>query len=95
MASGAKRGWEFVRIAEVMYDYRVRSDSLVRACEEPENHSRLVRYLVTKHRDLYAAYLPEILAAKELDLARERAEIARMKSSASGRAGTCTCGSDA
>jgi glycosyltransferase involved in cell wall biosynthesis len=77
----AKRGWEFVRIAEVMLDYRVRSDSLVRACQVPENHSRLVHYLVAKHRDLYAAHLPEVLAAKELDLVRTRAELADIRRS--------------
>ena len=54
----AKRGWEFVHIAEVMFDYLVRSDSLVRACQLPENHSRLVHYLVAKHRDLYAPISP-------------------------------------
>ncbi len=70
----AKRGWEFVRIAEVVLDYRVRLDAMSQTCKVPENHSRLVRYLATKHRDLYAAYLPEILAAKELAVAGESRE---------------------
>ena len=90
----AKRGWEFVRIGEVVLDYRVRPDSMLRACTVPENHSRLVRYLATKHRDLYAAYLPEILAAKELSAAsasRERAscqeELARIKVELNGALG--------
>jgi len=58
----AERGWGFVRVPEVMLDYRVRSDSMVRACRIPENHRRLVAYLAMKHRDFYAAHLPEILA---------------------------------
>ncbi len=58
----AKRGWGFVRIPEIMLDYRVRSDSMVRACRIPENHRRLVGYLAMKHRDFYVAHLPEILA---------------------------------
>ena len=82
----AKRGWEFVRIPEVVLDYRVRSDSMARTCQVPENHSRLVYYLVAKHRDLYAAYLPEVLAAKEVELARGSQHlqdtIVRMKASA-------------
>ena len=41
----AKRGWEFVRIPEVMLDYRVRSDSVLRTCLTPANHRRLVSTL--------------------------------------------------
>jgi hypothetical protein len=81
----AKRGWGFVRIPEVMLDYRVRSDSMVRACWIPANHRRLVGYLTTKHRDFYVAHLPEILA-----LARRSADLEttfrNMKASAFWRA---------
>jgi hypothetical protein len=41
----AKRGWEFVRIPEVMLDYQVRSDSVLRTCLIPANHRRLVSTL--------------------------------------------------
>ena len=41
----AKRGWEFVRIPEVMLDYLVRSDSVLRTCLIPANHRRLVSTL--------------------------------------------------
>jgi hypothetical protein len=73
----AKRGWEFLRIAEVVLDYRVRLDSMSERCRVPETLSRLVRYIAAKHQDLYAAYLPEVLAAKELLAASEARERAR------------------
>ncbi len=81
----AKRGWGFVRIPEIMLAYRVRSDSMVRACRIPENHRRLVGYLAMKHRDFYAAHLPEILALARRSEHLE-ATFQRMKASAFWRA---------
>jgi glycosyltransferase involved in cell wall biosynthesis len=81
----AKRGWGFVRIPEVMLDYRVRSDSMVRTCRIPENHRRLVSYLAMKHRDFYAAHLPEILALARRS-ERLEATFRNMKASAFWRA---------
>jgi glycosyltransferase involved in cell wall biosynthesis len=81
----AKRGWQFVRIPEVMLDYRVRSDSMVRMCRIPTNHRRLVGYLAIKHRDFYAAHLPEILAMARRTVHLE-ATLDKMKASTFWRA---------
>jgi glycosyltransferase involved in cell wall biosynthesis len=74
----AKRGWQFAHVAEVMLEYRVRPDSMARRCDIPEHHSRLVRYLALKHRDVYATYLPEVLAAHALTAAGDRAQASRL-----------------
>ena len=81
----AKRGWQFVRIPEVMLDYRVRSDSMVRMCRIPTNHRRLVAYLAIKHRDFYAAHLPEILTMARRTVHLE-ATLDKMKASTFWRA---------
>jgi septal ring factor EnvC (AmiA/AmiB activator) len=64
----------------VMYDYRVRSDSMVQACKTPENQKRLVQYISAKHRDLYSEYLPEVIADKEYSLFREMAKTQELRS---------------
>ncbi len=62
----AEQGGQFYHLAEVAFDYRIRSDSMVQACKIPTNQSRLVKYIATKHQKLYTDYLPEVLGEKEL-----------------------------
>ncbi len=62
----ASQGGGFYHLPEVAFDYRVRSDSMVQACKIPQNQSRLVEYIATKHRRLYTEYLPQVLGQKEL-----------------------------
>ncbi|MFB2833547.1 glycosyltransferase [Floridanema evergladense] len=68
----ATQGWKFYHIPEVMFDYRVREDSMVSFCRIPENHEKLVRYISTKHLDIYKSNFANILAQKDADLLRER-----------------------
>jgi len=68
----AGRGWQFARIPAVVFDYRVRSDSMVARCKQPENQQKLVRYLCQKHQALYAQFLPDLLAEKEFLWFREQ-----------------------
>lgn len=51
----AAKGWEFYRIPEVMFSYRVRSGSMVSTCRIPAKRFQLVSYICAKHRDLYLA----------------------------------------
>lgn len=74
-----QRGWKFHHINQVMYDYRVRSDSMVQACKTPENQRRLVHYITDKHRQLYQQYLPEVIADKEYNLFREMAKTQELR----------------
>jgi glycosyltransferase involved in cell wall biosynthesis len=68
-----EKGWEFVRIPEVLFDYRVRAHSMVSACNEPEIRQKLVNQLIDKHQPLYAACWPDLLISRELTtLAYER-----------------------
>ncbi|MFB2936404.1 glycosyltransferase [Aerosakkonemataceae cyanobacterium BLCC-F154] len=68
----AAKGWKFHHIPEVMFDYRVREDSMVSICRIPENHEKLVRYISTKHLDIYKSNFANILAEKDAALLRER-----------------------
>lgn len=68
----ATKGWKFYHIPEVMFDYRVREDSMVSFCRIPENHEKLVRYISTKHLDIYKSNFANILAEKDAALLRER-----------------------
>ncbi len=71
----AAQGGEFYHLPEVAFDYRVRSDSMVQACKIPSNQSRLVKYIATKHQNLYAKHLPQVLAEKELLLFSQITEL--------------------
>ncbi len=48
-----EKGWEFYHIPEVLFNYRVRTNSMVTRCLIPENQEKLIRYLRTKHQTLY------------------------------------------
>ena len=53
-----KNGWRFHLIEEVLFDYRVRPNSMLSNCAKPENHKKLISALRTKHVDLYRKYWP-------------------------------------
>ncbi|MBW4581456.1 MAG: glycosyltransferase family 2 protein [Tildeniella nuda ZEHNDER 1965/U140] len=70
--SAIERGWKFHHIPEVLYDYRVRANSMVTACGLPENHSRLLKYICTKHASLYRTHFPQMIADRALELGNLR-----------------------
>ncbi len=51
--SALEKGWEFYHISEVLFNYRVRANSMVTRCLIPENQEKLIRYLKKKHQLLY------------------------------------------
>ncbi len=67
--SAAENGWQFYRIPQVLFDYRVRARSMVSACSIPENRRKLVRYICAKHRKLYTtdSRFADVIAQKEFD----------------------------
>jgi len=76
----AEKGWQFHHIAEVMYQYRVRSDSMVQTCKLPENQKRLVHYIASKHPDLYLPRYAEVIAEKEFATFQSIAEVDSLRS---------------
>jgi glycosyltransferase involved in cell wall biosynthesis len=48
----AEKGWKFYHIPEVLFDYRVRSGSMVTNCNIPENQRLLIQYVANKHSDI-------------------------------------------
>ena len=69
--SAVDSGWEFYHLREVTFEYRVRHNSMVAACNLPENRQKLFRYICNKHRNLFLPYLPELLAQKEATVLKE------------------------
>jgi GT2 family glycosyltransferase len=57
--------WEFHHLDAVMFYYRIRSNSMVSACNLPENREKLFRYICTKHSKLYAVNFAAVFAEKE------------------------------
>lgn len=48
-----EKGWKFYHIPEVLFNYRVRANSMVSRCLIPENQAKLIRYFRNKHQTLY------------------------------------------
>ncbi len=61
-----ERGWKFHYIPEVLYDYRVRANSMVTQCALPENRGRLLKYICTKHASLYHTNFAQMIGDREL-----------------------------
>jgi glycosyltransferase involved in cell wall biosynthesis len=57
----AKNGWEFHYINEHLFKYRVRENSMITGCNIPENKKILLKYIQTKHKDLYEKYQFDIM----------------------------------
>lgn len=68
----AEKGWQFHNIAEVMYEYRFRANSMVSACNIPQNRQELFRYICSKHIGLYATNFANIFAQKECERLEEQ-----------------------
>ncbi|WP_254566307.1 glycosyltransferase [Oscillatoria sp. HE19RPO] len=68
----AEKGWQFHHVSEVMYEYRFRANSMVSACNIPENRRELFRYICSKHIGLYATNFANIFAQKECERLEEQ-----------------------
>ncbi|MBO9998231.1 MAG: glycosyltransferase [Cyanobacteria bacterium SID2] len=73
--SVAETDWEFYHVPEVLFEYRVRSDSMVNACNIPENREKLFHYICNKHRTLYEPRWLQVLVDKESSALREKLRV--------------------
>jgi glycosyltransferase involved in cell wall biosynthesis len=70
----ASRGWQFFRLPEVGFEYRVRPGSKVTLSEQPEVHGQIIRHIVAKHADLFQRHIAQGLTLWHRDVrARESA----------------------
>jgi glycosyltransferase involved in cell wall biosynthesis/peptidoglycan/xylan/chitin deacetylase (PgdA/CDA1 family)/SAM-dependent methyltransferase len=60
-----ERGFVGRIVPEVLFRYRIRGGSMSESCTSPENHARLLRWIVRKHADTYRRHLPGVLAVIE------------------------------
>ncbi len=49
----AEKGWEFHHVDEVLFEYRIRNDSMVVTTRKTENHDMLQQYMCQKHLALF------------------------------------------
>ena len=66
--SAIDHGWKFHYVPEVLFDYRVRANSMITTCALPENRSRLVKYICTKHANLYRTNFVQMVGDRELQI---------------------------
>jgi len=55
--SAMEKGWGFHLIEEVLFDYRVRKNSMASNCNIPDNDRQLLKYIRDKHRETYLTHL--------------------------------------
>lgn len=67
----AKRGWEFHHVPKVLFDYRVRPNSMSVDCKKPEHQQILYAYICNKHHELYTKHLAEIFSRQQFYIAGE------------------------
>ncbi len=61
-----ERGWKFHLIKEVLFDYRVLKNSMISACNIPENRRYLIRYICNKHKNTYIENMGYVIAEKDV-----------------------------
>ncbi|MGC9505508.1 glycosyltransferase family 2 protein, partial [Baaleninema sp.] len=64
--------WKFNKGSEVLFEYRMRSDSMANTCNIPENPEKLFSYIYQKHRSLYKSPWLQFFIEKESETMREK-----------------------
>jgi len=57
-----EKGWKFHLIEEVLFDYRVRKDSMVSSCSIPDNHRQIIKYICEKHQQTFVENLSSVIS---------------------------------
>src|SRR4029079_19577658 len=83
--SVAQRGWRFLHLPGVAFDYRVRPRSLGTAALRPEAGSPLQAHVVRRPQDLYVEHLPEVLLRIQDHIAARRASEAALAREAAAK----------
>jgi glycosyltransferase involved in cell wall biosynthesis len=60
--SAMEKGWGFHLIEEVLFDYRVRKNSMASNCNIPDNDRQLLKYICDKHRETYLKNLSSLIS---------------------------------
>lgn len=61
----SERGWRFHHLPGETFEYRVRPDSMISAFAQEQARLPVLRHIVTKHRDLYAQNMAELVLAAQ------------------------------
>jgi len=69
-----ERGYRGTILQEVLFHYRRRAGSMSALCARGEGHLKLMRYLLTKHRDSYQRHLFSVLEHRDKEVGRLLAE---------------------
>lgn len=69
-----EKGWKFRLIEEVLFDYRVRKNSMVSGCNIPDNHRQIIKYICEKHEHTFIKNLGHIIS----DLRERESHIQRV-----------------
>jgi glycosyltransferase involved in cell wall biosynthesis/peptidoglycan/xylan/chitin deacetylase (PgdA/CDA1 family)/SAM-dependent methyltransferase len=70
-----ERGLRGRIVPEVLFRYRIRPGSMTGSCTAPENHARLLRYIVEKHPEAYEQHLAgvlEVIEARTIEIESRR-----------------------
>lgn len=79
--STAERGWRFHRLPEVVFEYRVRPNSMLRKAGSEGVRRNIREHIYRKHNQVFAKNLPEILLAGHTCLNTVSHEILRLRES--------------
>jgi len=77
-------GWEFYRLNQTLFDYRLRADSVITQATKPEKMERMLCYVYAKHIDLYGPLFRKKFAeleATQRKLQREKERYEALKNS--------------
>ncbi len=61
-------GWRFYHTHKLLFDYRVRKDSMVTQCLKPENEEKSIKYIYGKHHALIRRELKNIADLKKISM---------------------------
>jgi glycosyltransferase involved in cell wall biosynthesis/peptidoglycan/xylan/chitin deacetylase (PgdA/CDA1 family)/SAM-dependent methyltransferase len=70
-----ERGLRGRIVPEALFRYRIRPGSMTASCTAPENHARLMRYIVDKHPETYERHLGgvlEVIEARSIEIEESR-----------------------
>jgi len=73
--SALENGWKFYHVSEVLFDYRVRANSMITLTAIPENRRQIIKYIVNKHISLYNERCADVIAQKDLSILSLRSEL--------------------
>ncbi len=79
-----EKGWQGLVLPEVLFDYRIRAGSMYSETKKPANYARNTAMIVSRHRELFAKYLDEVLYLRAKYFAEQIEYSARMQASFAG-----------